>query len=183
MSEETTTSDKKNGRSTERERAVVEPVVVDEDFFKWLERLFYEPPAESQFPERLEVRIVIGRQRKYGPLLENIPFAPAGASAEAIKKGAGNGKPSKEKLVELSNRILHSIQRDCDETRKATVYGIFAWHFARGDEPYQQYLKRCEPKGRYSKTNGVEYEDDEEKSLEKRFSVQVLHHQEVIAPS
>lgn len=180
MSDDEKVGSEKKGRGTERDRAMVEPVVVDEAFFMWLDRLFNEPPAEGQFPERLEVRIVIGKQRKYGPLLENIPFAPVNASAEAIKKGAGTGKPDKEKLVELSNRILHSIQRDCDETRKPTVYGIFAWHFRRGDEPYSQFLRRCEPKGRYSKNNGAEDEDDEDKSLERRFSTQILRHQETM---
>lgn len=178
MTDTETPSDKK--RRGERDRSQVEPVAKDQAFFEWLEKLFYDEPEPAHFPERLELRIVTGKHReKFGPLIKQLVFAPAKATEETIKAGAGRRKPTKEELVALSNELLFRMQKDCDESRQQVCYGVHVWHYSRGDEPYERYLKFVKPQGRYSKDEGHASDDDEEpKSLQERFGIQILGHQE-----
>lgn len=171
MSTDTTDEDrpspkgtKKKDAPTDRDRATVEPIPKDEEFFLWLERLF---DGSQNFPEYLDVRVVRGKDfATMGPRIRQIPF-PSGVP-----------KPTREKLVAMSNEILHLVQRDCDQQRREVVYHVAAFHFNRSDEPYERFLIRRKAGPTYRNGESGASEDDEENNIEKRFSSQVLRHQE-----
>lgn len=157
---------------------LIEPVVKDQQLFEFLELLFYDDPEPAHFPERIEVNTVSGHHKQQlTSVVASYPFAPIGAPLEATKRGAGQGKPSREKLVILSNRILNAIQRDCDAARKAQCYGIHAWHHSRGDDPFARFLKHCDPKGKY-REHASQNPDDDEMTTEQRHSLQIMTHHE-----
>src|SRR6185369_9513254 len=167
---------KKKGKPTDRDKALIEPVIKDQALFEFLELLFYDDPEPAHYPDRIEVNVVKGRDKgQLTSTVLSLPFAPVKASKEAIAQGAGQGKPSREKLVALSNRILHAMQLDCDASRSRQCYGVHAWCHSRGDDPYMRFLKHCEPKGKYPREG---QEDDEDETYEKRFVAQVMRHQE-----
>lgn len=155
---------KKGQRVTDREKAQVEPIPKKAEFFEWLEKLF---DGSTQFPEKLDARVVTGsRCEKLGPLIKQIVYGPKEI------------KPTKEKIVALSNELLFLMQRDCDIQRKQVVYGVFVSHFSRETEYYERWLIRCQPQGVHG-GDGEPREDDEEKpSAEDAFSTHVLRHQE-----
>lgn len=170
---------KKNGG----EKNLGEPVPADQDFFNWLESLFYATPEVLHYPEKIDVRLVSGKHfEKMGPYIKQIIFAPAKAGDEAIKAGAGRPKPTREELVAMSNELLFRMQKDCDEGRKPQTYGIHAWHYGRGDEPYDRWIIHRKPKGRYSKDDRFEGEDEDGQSLHEKHYAQMLeHHQRMFA--
>ncbi|HKW48700.1 MAG TPA: hypothetical protein VJN70_14725 [Gemmatimonadaceae bacterium] len=169
-------TDEETPKKEKEERAFIEPVVKDHSLFEFLELLFYDEPEPANFPERIEVNTVNGRQKeKLTSIVMSLPFAPILTSGDATKRGIPQGKPSREKLVVYSNRILHAMQRDCDESRQRQCYGVHAWHHGRGDDPYMRYLKYCEPKGRYPKED---QNSDEDEPIEKRHSLQMMGHHE-----
>lgn len=152
---------------SDREKAQVEPVPKRDDFFLWLERLFYEAPENAAYPEKIDVRVVEG---KAGERLRS--------RVKQYIFGPNDKKPTKDKIVNLSNEILHIVQRDCDVNRRELRYGVHAWHFNRGEEPYDRFLIRCKPSNTYSADGeGIDPRDDPE-TQEERFSSQVLKHQE-----
>lgn len=166
-----------------------EPIPGDDKFFEWLEALF---DSHDGWPQRLEVRIVTGRNaERLGPFIEQFPFQPETKIGDSAVEGEEesedknkktvkkNTKPTREQLVALSNKILFLIQRDCDQQGKPVMYSAFASHFARGVDYYSRWLIKCQPKGiRSNEDSRHDDEEDEDKSLEKRFGVQVLHHGE-----
>lgn len=174
--------DDKDGKKTEpKEKTLVEPVPQDAKFFGWLDGLFNGSPA--QYPDRLQLRVVIikGKLRQYGMEIANYPFAPQTASPEALKKMPGRSKPSKEELVKLSNEMLCRMQDDCNAANQRTTYGVFAWNFLSSDSPYDGVLMTRMPASTRSSPSHGEAEssdDDEDASMEKRFSTQILRHQE-----
>lgn len=151
---------------TEREKARVEAVPKRLDFFEWLEKLFYDEPEVAQFPEKIEVNPVSGK------LLERL-------SKPIMQKlwGAKDPKPTRPQLVALSNEILFRCQRDCDIQRKAMVYGVHASHLAREPDYYERWMLRFQPT--ISRADeGAPREDIEADSIEEKFAVQILRHQE-----
>lgn len=169
MSDDTPEDPKKNGKKKADEQvhpdALVEPVPKRKDFFDWIEETF-----NDGMPEKMDLRIVFGKNlATMGPILEQWNFAPNAP------------KPSKEKIVALSNKALYLAQRDCDQHRKPVAYQFGATHLNRGDEPYyKRWIIRCQPSATFA--NGADGEskdeDSEEDGMEKRFSTQVLRHQE-----
>ncbi len=163
MSDTEQREDKKSKGDT-REKALVEPVPKRRDFFEWLESLF---DGTSQFPEKLELRVVEGKKLdRYGELIEQIVYLP-----NAVK-------PSTEKVVALSNKLLSQMQLDCDEQRREVVYGVFAWHFSRESEPYKRFIVRCKPDPKLSRGHESNGYGEDDVPMSDRFSVQVLGHQE-----
>lgn len=187
MNDDTTEDESSKNGKKEIKKPLVEPVVTDQDLFLWLEKLFYDEPEVSHFPETIDVRLVSGKHNeKFGPFIWKKSYAPINASDEAVKKGAGTGKPTREQLVRLSNELLHHMQKDCDESTKPQTYGIHAWHFSTDSEPYTRKIRNLRPKGRYTAgQNGqsirTEAEgDDEDDPLEKRFGKKILDHGETM---
>ncbi len=180
MSDETTTTENGGGKGPRgpRERDIATPVVKDEALLAFLEDLFYADPEPEQYPERIELNVVAGR---YSEQLKSIvwtqQFAPIKATGEVLKKSAGQAKPSKERLVALSNLLLQRMQQDCDQCGHRRAYGVHAWSTSRGDEPYMRFLKTVDPKGRYSR-EGQEEEDGVGPLSERdRFLVQMSDQQ------
>lgn len=146
-----------------REKSQVEAVPRRPDFFEWLERLF----DGAQFPEKLETRVVQGKNfERLGPMIKQIIFPP-----KAVK-------PTKEMLVALSNELLFLMQRDCDIQRKSVVYGVHCAHFSRDNDFYERWLHRATPSPLRA-NDGIARDDaEEEQTQDARFSSQVLTHHE-----
>lgn len=169
MSDDTDDS-KKKGKAAPtgdiREKSQVEPVPKKADFFEWLEELF----AGTEFPEKIEIRVMEGpKYARLGPIINQIVYKP------------NEVKPTKEKIVAMSNKFLFEMQRDCDIQRKKTVYGVLVSHFSRESDYYARYLTSCNPSGVYAKDGAArpDDEEDEEKiSTQDRFSLKVLDFQE-----
>lgn len=166
MSDETIETEKKKKpiKADSIAGALVEPTPKNQEFFSWLESLFY---GVDQFPEKLEVRVVRGRD-----------FATMGPRLREISYGPADSKPKKEDLVKLSNEILFRCQQDCDVQRKTVVYHVAAIHFSRGDAPYERFLLRFTPGPTYKHGIDGDREEEEDDSMEKRFSGQIMRHQE-----
>lgn len=139
-----------------------EPVPKDEGLFNFLESVFFGP---TEYPEKIDCRVVTGpRFEKFGPLIKQQIYP-------ADKK-----KPTREVLVHFANELTHRMQMDCDVQRKQVVYGIHVWHLSREAEPYERYIKRMVPRGRY---NGEPRDEgEEEPTVQERFGAQVLGHGE-----
>jgi hypothetical protein len=178
MSEDATTTNNSSKRKTDRDRHQPDLLPKDQAFFEWLEKLFYDEPEVAHFPEKIEVRVMAGAKKdRYGQILKVYAFAPKKATKVEQEAGAGAGKPTREKLVYMSNEMLYLMQRNCDELRRSQVYGVAVWHLTMETEPYQCWIKRCNPQKRYASENGAD-DDDDETSDEQRWSTQLLRHQE-----
>lgn len=162
-------SSKSNGTETEgagvSQHGVgdVEPVPKNLEFYEWLEGLF---DGSNQFPELIQWQVQ--EKRGPGPTINKVVYRPK------------SPKPSREELVKLSNRIIADCQYDCDVQRKTVTYRIAALHFAKDSDPYAQRKIRCEPR-----PLGSGHEDpreEEEESVEKRFSNVLVRHQETMVP-
>lgn len=159
----------------------VEPKPRDTEFFEWLERAFY---GVGDYPERLEVRIIYGRNHeKGGPIIKTLVFAPPKATEAEKKAGVGNSRPSREDLVALSNEILFLCQQDVNVGKTTRAYGVRLWHFRLGPEPYARYSLRMTPQGA---TDSNEAPTDEEsdgtfgspQGMMKAYGEQFLGHHE-----
>lgn len=169
MSDETKepANPKKGKTPPEVEREQPEPVPKRPDFFEYLESLF---DGEGKFPERIDVRIVRGKD-----------LATMGPKIKTYEYPAGSKKPTREKLVAMSNEILYRVQQDCDVQRKRVSYQVAPLHFTTDSEFYSRYIIGCMPGSTFKNgENGENDDDDEEKSIEKRFSVQLMKHQEIM---
>lgn len=155
------------------DKSQVEPVPKRQDFFEWLETLFYQEPEAANFPEKIEVRVVTGKNfERLGPMVKQTVYGPGKDS-----------KPTRGKLVELSNEVLFRCQRDCDIQRKPVVYGVHVSHFARETDFYERWLIRCQPTGVHSLegTPRAGGDDDAEGGrdiTQAAFTTQVLSHHE-----
>ncbi len=134
------------------------------DLFEFLEGLF---DGASEFPEKVEVRVVRGKD-----------FATMGPSVKQYPYPAGSTKPTREKLVGMSNEILNGCQRMTDVHRKRTVFHVAAIHFSRDPAPYTRFLLDCMPGATYKNgENGeIESDDDGEATPQNQMLAQVLLH-------
>lgn len=175
MSESTETpkedKEKKKAAERDRDQSMVPVVPKHLKLFEWLEGLFYTEPETANFPEKLTLNPMSGPQTER--VAKNI--------LQRIYGPGGEPKPPRSKLTGLANEIYHRAQQDCDVQRKSTKYGVLVYHFSREDGPYEVFRFRLEPGPAHvgEDQNGVNGEDDElSASLERRFSLQVLEHDE-----
>jgi hypothetical protein len=158
-------------RATDRDKEQIDILVSDEELLGWLEQLFYAEPAVAHFPEKIDVHVMEGKgKRTFGQCLKLFPFAPKKAASKKATEEAGvqymgDGKPTKEKLVQLTNQLVHIMRRDCDTSGRVQTYALCAWHGSLSDEPYDRTTRVYKPRGMY-KADGS---DEEELSEEKRF--------------
>lgn len=148
--------------------ALPEPTPKRPDFFEWLESLF---DGSTQFPEKIEWRVIEGKKRdRLGPLIRDIVYKPNAP------------KPSREEIVALSNKILNDVQYDCDVQRRPVIYQVAALHFVRDSDYYARFLISCSPRalgsGHGAPRDGEE--GDGEESEAQRVVNQVLRHQETM---
>ena len=164
----------------------IEPVPKNPQFFEWLEKLF---DGTAQFPEKIETRVVSGRHNeRLGPMIKQIVFSPQ--AREAVKestketktgeKGRNSSKPSREELVAMSNELLYLCQRDCDQARRPTTYGVHVAHFMREVDFYERWVMFLKPQGIHAPKDGeeVDDEDGESGSPQHKYAIQKLHHDE-----
>jgi len=164
----------------------IEPVPKNPQFFEWLEKLF---DGTAQFPEKIETRVVSGRHNeRLGPMIKQIVFSPQ--AREAVKestketktgeKGRNSSKPSREELVAMSNELLYLCQRDCDQARRPTTYGVHVAHFMREVDLYERWVMFLKPQGIHALKDGeeVDDEDGESGSPQHKYAIQKLHHDE-----
>lgn len=122
-----------------RERATqIAPTPVDEALCAWLAERY----GGEEYATRIQVCQWINSQRGEAVFTHD-QRAPADAS-----DGKKMSKPrlTREKLVELCNRIVAAAQADCDALRRATVYTVLAYHPAVGADAYARHLLRLSPK-------------------------------------
>lgn len=153
------------------------PTIRNRQLFDFLEALFYgvDDAEPEQYPERLELNVVAGR---YSEQLKAIvwtqQFAPIKAPIESQRRGAGQGKPSKERLVALSNYLMEQMQRDCDAYGHQRSYGVHAWSTSRGDNPYMRVLFSLRPKGIYPRDPDADDEEGDGKLDNNKVLVQLM---------
>jgi hypothetical protein len=159
----------------------IEPVPRDPKFFEWLEGLF---DGTSQFPEKIETRVVKGQHfATLGPMVKQIIYAPQAreSAKESTKetktgeKGRNSSKPSREDLVALSNELLYRCQHDCDNQRRPTTYGVLVSHFAREVDFYDRWLIHLKPQGIYAPKEGEEIGEEEAETGSPLFRAQLQH--------
>lgn len=169
-------------RAGDRDKAQVGVLPVDQELFDWLEQLFYAEPEVAHFPEKIDIHVMQGaNKRTFGDCLKMILFAPKKAVSKKAAEEAGvsylgESKPSREKLITLTNQFTHYMRRDCDASGKPQKYLICAWHSSFTDGAYDQLPRILKPRGIYGKT-GDGFGDEDEMPIEKRFGVQILEHQ------
>lgn len=167
-------------RPTDRDKALVESLPVDEELFSWLEALFYGDPEPAHFPEKIDLHVMEGKsKRSFGQCLKIFPFAPKKAPSKKAQEEAGvqymgENKPNKEKLVALCNQIVGIMKRDADSSGHSQTYGICAWHGSLSDEPYDRTTRNYKPRGLYKSENGVE---EDEVSDERRYFLKMQEEQ------
>lgn len=134
---------KKDSKDNEQEdlhRSVV-PTVAEESakIFAWLEDLFQinaqdvpgQPKSTADnMPERIVLRTVYGKSGQgLGPEIYSEAWKPTISPL-----------PSREKLVELSNKFFGRAQQDAIALKRLQLYGLFAYSNLKGPGAYQRYL-------------------------------------------
>src|SRR5438105_23192 len=104
-----------------RERATqITPTAVDEALCAWLAERY----SGNEYAQRIQVCQWINNQR--GEVVDTIDQKAPDATDG--KKKAGKPRLTREKIVEMSNRIVARAQADCEGLRRATVYTVLAFH-------------------------------------------------------
>ena len=171
-----------------KEKTQIEPIPKDEKFFVWLEKLF---DGAGQYPEKIEVRVVSGRHNeRLGPMIKQIVYSPQAreSAKESVKetktgdKGRNSGKPSREDLVAMSNELLYLCQRDCDQARRPTTYGVHVAHFLREVDFYERWIMALRPQGVHAPKDGDDVagleEEESSGTLQHRYALQMQQHHE-----
>lgn len=110
----------------------------NEELFNFLDNLF---TGEGEFPERIDVRIVKGRNRdQYGRQVKQFIFK------------SGSVKPSRERVVMMTNDIVLRIRQETDVMRRETDFMIGAMHSARSDDFYEIMTLTVKPTKKWSKS-------------------------------
>lgn len=142
----------------------------DEDLFNFLDSLFN---GEGEFPERIEVRLVKGRNKdQYGQMIKQYPYKSTSA------------KPSRERVVMMCNEIIHRIRVQTDVLQKETTFAIGAIHHARSDDYYEVALRTAKPRKTWKNGDGAQAidgnssDDDEDMPFSTRYNLAHLTHQE-----
>ena len=168
-------------KTSKEPKTQIEPVPKDQKFFEWLEKLF---DGTSQFPEKIEVRVVSGRHNeRLGPMIKQIVYSPQAreSAKESTKetktgdKGRNSGKPSREDLVAMSNELLYLCQRDCDQARRPTTYGVHVAHFLREVDFYERWIMALRPQGVHAPKDGEEMPDEDNEGGTPLYRAQLQH--------
>lgn len=133
----------------------VTPTASNEAFTSWLVERF----SEDERASRVQV-IQVGVGNRHGEVVYTHDLKPDTSDG---KKGAAaaQAKLSREKLVELSNKMLSAAQLDCDALRKPSLYAAIASDPRMGSEPYSRFLLRLAPKNAYVSVAGIAGDDED----------------------
>ncbi len=137
---------------------------VNEDLFNFLDSLF---DGEGEFPEKIEVRTVKGRNKdQYGLQIW-----------QKIYK-SGSVKPSRERLVMLSNEIVKRIRIQTDTIQRESTFLIGAMHNGRSDDYYEIMTLSAKPSKKWAKSgegNG-DLDSDEDEPFPQKYNLAMLGH-------
>ncbi len=149
-----------------REQSQVIPEVGNQKLFSFLEKLWDETECE---------KIVLSQMAG-----ENGTKALSMLKTQTYKPNLpNNGKPTKEKLVDLANEFMMLAQNHCDSLNKPQRYGVFAWHMRKSDKSTDTFPFSLKPSPEAGETTWDP--DDEEGGggkgvLMKQFSVMAKDH-------
>lgn len=116
----------------------VTPTPADEALCEWLTERY----SGDEFATRLQVVQWINNQRGEPVFTFDQKVDPADGKA----KPAAKPKLTRERLVEIANKIVAVAQADCDALRRSTVYAVLAHHPLMGPDAYARHLLRLAPK-------------------------------------
>lgn len=133
----------------------VTPTASNEAFTSWLVERF----AGDERASRVQV-LQVGAGNRHGEVVFTFDSKPDVSDG---KKGAAaaQARPSREKLVELSNKMLSAAQLDCDALRKPSLYAAIASDPRMGSEPYSRFLLRLAPKNSFVSVAGIVGDDED----------------------
>ena len=121
-----------------RERATqITPTPANEALCQWLTERY----SDDEFATRIQVVQWLNSQRGEVIFTHDQKVDPSDAKAKSAKS-----KLTRERIVEISNRIVAASQADCDALRRSTVYAALAFHPAMGSDAYSRHLLRHSPK-------------------------------------
>ena len=137
-----------------RERpTAITPTPADEALCGWMTERY----AGEEYATRIQVCQWISNQRGEAVFTHDQRVDPS----DAKSKSAAKPKLSRERIVEISNKIVAAAQADCDALRRATVYAVLAFHPAMGSDAYSRHLLRLSPKSALAvDADGVVSEDN-----------------------
>ena len=136
-----------------RERATqITPTPADEALCAWLTERY----SGDEYATRIQVCQWIGNQRGEVVFTHDQRVDPNDAKAKFAKL-----KLTRERLVEIGNKIVAAAQADCDALRRPTIYAVLAFHPTMSADSYARHLLRLAPKSALAvDADGVVSEDN-----------------------
>ena len=161
--------DKTKESDFDRDQKKAPLLPTNEDLFNFLDALF---TGEGEFPERIDVRTVKGRNKdQYGVQIKQFPYK------------SGSTKPNRERLVMMSNEIINRIRIHTDTLQRDTTYMIGAYNSGRSDDFYEIMTISARPSKKWRNSgegHGEPGDDDEEESLAtKQLAMQLDNNKEM----
>lgn len=143
-----------------RAAAAIDPIATEPKILQFLLDLF--PEEGGGFPQSVDVRNCTGPiGEKLGLPIYTHPFKSTGA------------KPTREELVELSNKFLQKAQDNCDGLNyPASRYAFCAVDLLRSQEPYNKLVIMLRPSGTVLGAGNL---FDEEGAMSAKFAVALLN--------
>lgn len=142
---------------TPRDRSMIPPNPADEETAKWFDSIFAEG-----FPQKL-----------------SLVHLAAGSTGDAVFEKEfrpGEAKPTREKIVEMSNEFLEIAQKDCDDLERDQKYAILAFDRAKGVKPYARKLLNLKA---ISARQGIsalanDYADGEQRKSDRELLLEIM---------
>lgn len=113
------------------------PTTADEALCAWLTERY----SGDEYATRIQVVQWVNNQRGEVVFTHDQKVDPADAKAKSAKP-----KLTRERIVEISNKIVGTAQADCDALRRPTIYAAQAFHPLTGADSYSRHLIRLSPK-------------------------------------
>lgn len=113
------------------------PTPADEALCAWLAERY----SGDEYAQRIQVCQWVDNRRGDVVFTHDQKAEPSDG-----KKAGSKPRLTRERIVEISNRIVAAAQADCDALRRSTVYAVLSFHPAMGSDAYSRHLLRCTPK-------------------------------------
>lgn len=136
---------------------------VNEDLFLFLDGLF---SGEGEFPEKIEVRTVKGRNKdQYGVQVK-----------QYIYKNTNAPKPSREKIVMMTNEIVHRCKIHTDVAQRESNFIVGAMHHARSDDFYEIMELTLMPSKKWRRGERGDLDPEEPEDFANHYNKAFLGH-------
>lgn len=145
----------------ETKKGPVSPV--NEDLYEFLSALF---GGEGEFPEKLECRTLVGRNKAtYGDVIW-----------QKIFKGVS--KPNEQQVVNLANQALHRMRVHTDMRQRECYFLIGAIHHDRSDDYYEVMHFTVKPgkKWKNGERGDAERDDEDDEFSPGQYNRHFLDH-------